>query len=450
MRRLLGKDLLVLRRSPLLVGVLVIYPIVIALLLGLALSRGPEKPRVAIYNALPQQADPISVAGEKIDPRDYARELFKSIDPINVDSREEAIQKVEDGEALAAIIIPADLMTSVQRLVALNAGSRPKVEVVYNGRDPLKRQFVESTIDSRVAELNRAVADKLTTVAASYIDLLLRGGDFSLLGQSFDVVGLERSKRAIDRVAKTLPKDDRRKQLEAVSQFAGLAIENLDLSTSILSSVGTPIKVKRTELSGSSSAPLDAYAVSVAVTMSLLLIGVLLAAGLLAMEREEHTLPRLLRGLLSPWSVIASKVALAAACAAATGLLLTGGISIFFSLDWTRFPLWVLALLAGGAACAGFGVGLGALAREVRAASLIAILVSLPLAFLALVPEGAVAVWLYDVIRGVSALFPFRPALGAVDSAINGADGLWLALAHLVVVAAGWATVGRLALRRMA
>lgn len=450
MRLLFRKDLVVLRRSPLLVGVLVIYPIVIALLLGLALSRGPEKPRVAIYNALPQQADPISVGGEKIDPRDYARELFKSIDPINVDSREEAVKKVEDGEALAAIIIPADLMTSVQRLVALNTGSRPKVEVLYNGRDPLKRQFVESTIDSRVAELNRAVADKLTTVAASYIDLLLRGGEFSLLGQSFDVIGLERSKRAIDRVAKTLPDGSRKDQLAGVSRFAGLAIANLDLSTSILSSVGSPIKVKRTELSGSASAPLDAYAVAVAVTMSLLLIGVLLAAGLLAMEREEHTLPRLLRGLMSPWSVVGGKVALAAGCAAATGLLMTCGISIFFSLDWSRFPLWVLALSAGGAACAGFGVGLGALAREVRAASLIAILVSLPLAFLALVPEGAVAVWLYDVIRVISAVFPFRPALTAIDGALNAADGLWLALAHLAVVAAGWATVGRLALRRMA
>jgi len=450
MRRLFSKDLLVLRRSPLLVGVLVIYPIVIALLLGLALSRGPEKPRVAIYNALPKQADPISVGGEKIDPRDYAKELFKSIDPINVDSREAALKKVEDGEALAAIVIPPDLMTSVQRLVALNTGTRPKVEVLYNGRDPLKRQFVESTIDSRVAELNRAVADKLTTVAASYIDLLLRGGKFSLLGQSFDVVGLERSKRAIDKVARTLPKDERRKQLEAVSRFAGLAIANLDLSTSILSSVGSPIKVKRTELSGSSAAPLDAYAVSVAVTMSLLLIGVLLAAGLLAMEREEHTLPRLLRGLLSPWSLIASKVGLAAVCAAGTSLLLTMGISVFYALDWARFPIWVLALLVAGGACAGFGVGLGALAREVRAASLIAILVSLPLAFLALVPEGAVAVWLYDVIRGISALFPFRPALSAIDAAINGADGLWSALAHLVVVAVAWATVGRLALRRMA
>jgi len=46
-RWLLLKDLQILRRSPLLVALLVIYPIVIAVLFGLALSGGPEKPRVA-------------------------------------------------------------------------------------------------------------------------------------------------------------------------------------------------------------------------------------------------------------------------------------------------------------------------------------------------------------------------------------------------------------------
>ena len=44
MRWLLGKDLLILRRSRLLVGVLVVYPIAIALLIGLAISRSPGQP----------------------------------------------------------------------------------------------------------------------------------------------------------------------------------------------------------------------------------------------------------------------------------------------------------------------------------------------------------------------------------------------------------------------
>ena len=59
-----------------------------------------------------------------------------------------------------------------------------------------------------------------------------------------------------------------------------------------------------------------------------------------------------------------------------------------------------------------------------RAASLLAFMLALPLAFLALVPSGAVAPALYDVIRAVSAAFPFKPTLDALDAALNDAGGL--------------------------
>jgi ABC-2 type transport system permease protein len=47
MRWLLVKDLQILRRSPLLVGLLVVYPVAIALMIGFALSSPPGKPKVA-------------------------------------------------------------------------------------------------------------------------------------------------------------------------------------------------------------------------------------------------------------------------------------------------------------------------------------------------------------------------------------------------------------------
>ena len=58
MRWLLLKDLQLLRRSPLVTGLLVVYPIVLAVLIGLAISRGPEKPRVAFLNQIPTGTGP--------------------------------------------------------------------------------------------------------------------------------------------------------------------------------------------------------------------------------------------------------------------------------------------------------------------------------------------------------------------------------------------------------
>ncbi|WP_187369224.1 ABC transporter permease [Baekduia soli] len=451
MRFLLLKDLRILRRSPLLVTLLVAYPVLIAVLIGLALSKGPGKPRVAVLNELPPSSGQVSVGGTKVDPRDYARRLFQSIDPVTVHSRAEARRKVADGDVLAAIIVPRDLVQRLQQEISLSGtGPKPTVQVLYNAEDPVKQQFVESTIDARVGDLNRAVTGKLTEITGGYLDILLSGGSFSILGKDFEILGLKRSKALIDSVLTRTPRGSPdRAALQRVSTFAGLAIDNLDLSGAVLSSLGTPVRVDRQIVRGRRT-PLDAYAVSVAVTLSLMLVCVLLAAGMLALEREEHAFARLVRGLVSRWALLAEKVLLSAACAAAATLVMTAGVSIFVSLDWGRFGLWVVALAAGGLAFGALGTAIGALAREVRVASLLAILLALPIAFLALVPSGTVAPGLFDVLRVVSALFPFRASLDAVDAAVNGAGGLGGALAHLAALVAGWAVVARLGLQRFA
>jgi ABC-2 type transport system permease protein len=142
-------------------------------------------------------------------------------------------------------------------------------------------------------------------------------------------------------------------------------------------------------------------------------------------------------------------VTLAAACASAVTLIMLCGIGLFVHLDWGRFALWIVALVGGAIGFGALGVAIGALAREVRAASLLAFLLTLPIAFLALVPAGTVATWLYDVIRAISALFPFRPALQAVDAALNDAEpGLGPTLAHLAVLAVAYLALARVALAR--
>ena len=102
MRWLLLKDLRILRRSPLLVALLVLYPIVIAVLIGFALSRGPDKPEVAFYNGLPGiRRARSSWAASGSTSRKEGQRLFDAVDPVRVDSRAEAIQKVKDGDVLA-------------------------------------------------------------------------------------------------------------------------------------------------------------------------------------------------------------------------------------------------------------------------------------------------------------------------------------------------------------
>jgi ABC-2 type transport system permease protein len=87
----------------------------------------------------------------------------------------------------------------------------------------------------------------------------------------------------------------------------------------------------------------------------------------------------------------------------------------------------------------------------VRAVSLLAFMVTLPIAFLSLVPSGAVGRGAFDAIRYLTALFPFKPALQAITAALNPAGpGIGGPLLHLAVLFVAYALIARFALRRFA
>ena len=445
MRWLLLKDLRILRRSPLLVSLLVLYPIVIAVLIGFALSRGPDKPEVAFYNGLAGQPAIVELGGERIDLTQEGSRLFEEIDPVPVDSRAEAIQKVRDGDVLGALIIPEDLASNLQS--TLEPGT---VEVFYNAEDPAKKEFVENTIEAQVQRANAALTKRIAEEALELLNLISEGGDYSFLGQDFDVLGLARADRILAEAREELPPGSpAREQLDEVIEFGELARENLAFSDEVLAVVGEPIRVRASALEGGSTS-LSAFAVALAASVSLMFITVLLAAGMLAIEREENAFTRLVRGLVSRTALLAEKAGLAAVCSSAVCLLMLAGLSLFVDIDWGRFPLWLVAVIAGALAFAALGLAIGALTREVRAASLLAFMLSLPLAFLALVPSGAVAPALYDAIRAVSAVFPFKPTLDALDAALNDAGGLVGPLLHLAALALAFGVLSRIALKRFA
>jgi len=447
-RWLLVKDVQILRRSPLLVALLVIYPIVVAVLIGAALSGGPQKPRVAFANLVPPGEAQLALGGRQVDASTYASRLFQSVDPIRVKTRAQAIAKVRSGDALGALVIPANAARRLRDTLELGAGPRPRIEVFYNAEDPVKRRYVESAIRSRLAEANAALSREVLTAAGRDLDLVVKGGkvSFPFVG-SVQVLGLRRAQTLLDASLAQLPPDaPERPALQQVRSFAKLAADNLDLSKPILAAIGSPVEVSETVLNGS-RAPLDAFAAAVAVAVSLMFVTLLLAAGLLALEREEDTFGRLVRGLVSRETLLAEKVVLSALCALVVTAAMLAGLAGFVGLDFGRAALWLVALAAGALAFAALGVTLGALAREVRAASLLALLLALPLAFLALVPSGAVSSGLFATINVVSGAFPFKPTLRALEGAISGGALLVPAL-HLLGLAAGYGLVSRLALRR--
>lgn len=450
MRWLFVKDLQILRRSPLLVGLLVVYPIAIALMIGFALSSPPGKPKVAVLNEVAPGQGKIKFGSQQIDVASYASQLYQSIQPIPVHSRAEAIAKVKAGEALAALIVPSDITGQIQSLVTQGVGN-PTVELILNSKDPLERQFADQAITARVAEVEQAVSKQVLRVAVQDLQQVLNGGTLQFLGQSVPLLGLRNSRAIVAGTIASLPtRSPLRPALRQVVSFADLAISGLGFASPVLGSIGTPLTVQRTELAGRTT-PTDAYAAAIAVIVSLMFVTVLLASGMLAIERSENAYSRLVRGLVSPTAMLSEKVALAAGCAGLVALVMAALVSLFVHLDWGRFPLWVVALALGGLAFAALGVAIGGLAREVSTASLMAFLLSLPIAFVALVPANAVSGGVSSVLNAVAFVFPFRAALQAVSNAFSGtAPGIGWPLVHLAVLTLVFAVLARLALKRFA
>jgi ABC-2 type transport system permease protein len=439
---LLQKDLLILRRSKLLVAVLVVYPIAIALLIGLAISRGPGKPKVAIVDQTPA-GQTVKVGSQRVKVSEYAEQLFSQVQPVRVPTRAQAVRDVKSGEVLAAVVIPPN--------IAARLGSglqQAELEVIYNG-NALQQSVVRSQLDAALAQANLGFSEQIQKAAAQGIGLLLSGGNLGVLGAPSDLVGLEEIPAKLHGVIEGMPPGPDRKALEEVETFASFAAQNLGLAKNVLSTIGQPIQVKSTVVEGRRT-PLNTFAVVVAVAVSLMFVCVLLASGGVALEREEHTLARLVRSLVSREGLLIEKALLAAVCSLVLSFAMLAGIGAFVALDWGRVGQWLAALALGAVAFGALGVAIGALAREVRAASLLAFLLSLPLAFLALVPSGSVAAGLYDVIAAVSFVFPFKAALQALDAAVNGASpSLGVSLAHLAGLTVLFGALARLGLRRV-
>ena len=112
---LLRKDLLVLRRSPLLLGVLLAYPLVIAALVGLVASYANAKPRVALVDedGLPAQ---LEVGGRTFDVEATIDRVANEVTLVRLE-REEAERQLASGRIVALLVVPRGFVGDPQVLL---------------------------------------------------------------------------------------------------------------------------------------------------------------------------------------------------------------------------------------------------------------------------------------------------------------------------------------------
>jgi ABC-2 type transport system permease protein len=434
---ILRKDLLVLRRSPALLGVLLAYPLVIALLIGLTAAYANAKPRVAFVDkdGIPHR---VTVAGQSFSIDNLIRDVGKNVEIVRM-SEKQAAQQLASGRVSAVVTVPQGFVSDLKGLV-----SSPHLRLATGsgGITPRVRQQMQALVYNLNLKLQKAFIE----ADLQYVDLLLHGGKGRVLGHDFSIIGLDGTKRLLAGI----PDSPQKAKIAAFVDDARLA---LGLTGNAIRATASPVVLDEEKGQGRTSllsAQVQAY--GLAITISFL--GLLLAGGALAAERDENAIGRLVRGLVGLGQLIVAKIGLAVTVALGVGFAILVGFGIAVEAGgvrggepWQRLPLVLVGVVLAGAAVGAVGTLVGALTRESRTASLVGILVVLPVVFLGLVPREIVpaAAWVSDA-------FPFVHSVRFFASALY--DGSpWGTLAReaawLVGLGALFGALTRLSIRRL-
>jgi ABC-2 type transport system permease protein len=383
--------------------VLLTYPLVIAVLVGLVAGYANTKPRVALVD-LDHLPKTIAVGGHVFHVDATIDEIARNVKLVRLGSHE-AERQLRDGRLVATLTVPPGFVADLEGQVVT---PRLILQAAQGGIAPRVTQQVQAL----VYELNRRLQEAYIGTNLGYMQLILHGGSGEFLGRPIHVLGLDGAQAIVSE----LPPGAQRAALADFVHDARLALAQ---TGNALRATANPIALEQAPERGRTwalSAQVQAYALGLTITF----LSLVLATGALAAERDENVLGRLARGLVRLWELVAAKVALAAVVAAVLGLAIAVVFGAIIELGgvtggepWQRMPLLLAGLALAGASLGALGSLIGAIAREARAASLVAVLLVMPIVFLGLVPPefAPAAGWVSDALPFVHAVRFFVAAL---------------------------------------
>jgi hypothetical protein len=440
---LLGKDLRVLGRSSGLLGALVLYPLLVAVIVGLVVRYAGDRPRVALVDqdGLPNV---IVVGDARFDVQRVFRRAAQDVELVRL-SAAEADRELANGDVLGIVVIPAGFQRQIRGMI-----ESPSIQL-RTTKSALATRIVEK-VQALVFAVNTELQQAYIKANLNYVNLLLNGGHGSLLGNEFDVMGLTRAGQELDELSKS-PDPAVAAKARELADFvrqARLALANTDDS---LRATAHPIQLVR-EASGGRALLLSGQIQAYAIALTLGFVALLLSAAGIAAERDENVIGRLARGLVRLSTLVGEKVAFTGVVAGGIGFVLGVVFGIVIEIGgiaggepWARLPLVLVGAVLGAAAFGALGVLVGVLAREARSATLLAFLVALPILLLGLVPSSVI-----EAAGWVSSAFPFihvARLLGAVLADTSFAAAFGRELGWLVGLGLLYALLARLSVRRL-
>ena len=190
---LLRKDVLVLRRSPLLLGILIAYPLVIALLVGLVASYAARSRASRSWTRTTCRAT-VVLRRQALRRRPHDRQVEQEREaraPL-AGGGERQLRRRERGRG-------RDRAAGLHRRRCAGMVRSPQLELQLSTGTLSSR--VEQQVQALVYSLNRQLQRAYIESNLRYVTLILHGGDGSFLGAPIDVLGIEKAEQVLRRDA---------------------------------------------------------------------------------------------------------------------------------------------------------------------------------------------------------------------------------------------------------
>jgi hypothetical protein len=403
------KDVRMLARTRGLLLLLVLYPLVVAAIVGgVLLNQGP--PTIAFVNE-DLSGDVVDIGGREFSVSEYVKRAEDNGVNVQEMTREEAERALDDGQVAGVLIIPPGTVATLRTQLS---GARLEFLI---GDSPLG-SVVAQRMRGVIYNINLNISDALVDANREYLDKLVTGGEVVVDGQDFDLYGLapieDDLRDALEELEDIDADPELVERLERAIEFAEDAGAAISLADNALEATAAPVRLDVERAEGKSPL-LTAQAMGFALAVSIAFVCVVLVGASLAAERDEAVLGRLLRGLATSWQVITGKLLLGALLA----VLFSSGLFVAFAVlesqAWTRLPMLLGAVVLASLACSSIGALIAVLVRDARTATLVGILLILPLAPLALVGTDGPLDWVQNAL-------PVSPSRDLFNAVLFDAD----------------------------
>lgn len=398
---LLRKETRIILRSPLLLLVLILYPLVIVGILGYAFSEPNQAIPLAVLNQDLDASGNVNVArvrsplddstsGVTVSSEYIMENLtlggFAQLVPVR--SMEAGRQLLLTGQVQAVVRFPLNFAKDIAEL-----STNGVIDIIIDDSDPIRANYTEIIIRGVVQEFQEQIVHEKVTLVINAINHAVPEifVEEDSLYPGFEGV---RNRLLNIRATVNLSDEQEAKVTDAI-EFIDAVLEVLDNSKNIVRSVSEPVRVS---ILGERSGVLFVrdLIVPAALGLGIFWSGTVATASLVVYDRESAAYERLRITPISASSIYGSKIFLTLLIVLAQSLLILLPAILFWRTHVDNVLLTFLVVLLSSAAAIGLGIFLAGLSRDVTGSVLLSVLITFPMMLLgglffpvSFMPEGA-------------------------------------------------------------